>query len=449
MGNFKIFIVEDDDFYGRLLKHHLSLNPDYEVSIYKDGSSLLSSLHLSPDVICMDFGLPDIGGDKLLDKIKSTNSSLPVIVISGQEEISVAVDLLKKGATDYIIKGENTKDLLWRSIINIRENSNLKKEVEHLKEQLEVKFSFDSIIGKSKAMDKVFAMLQKSLSSNINVSIVGETGTGKEVVAKAIHFNGERKKMPFIPVNMAAIPKELIESELFGHVKGAFTGATSNKIGKFESANGGTLFLDEIAELDINLQSKLLRAIQEREFTRVGGSKTIKFDARIVTATHKDLQLEVQEGRFREDLYFRLMGLPITIPPLRARDEDIILLANHFVESFTKENNMSELNLSRKAKDKLMKYAFPGNVRELKAIIDLACVMAEGKTIHEEDIKPSNLRSNAVYTENEKSLKEYNLEIINYFLKKYDQNVVLVAKKLDIGKSTIYNLLKNNKVLKS
>lgn len=444
MDDFKIFIVEDDPFYGRLLKHHLSRNPDYDVTVFENAKSLLSSLHLNPDVICIDFGLPDITGDKLLEKIKTFNSQLPVIIISGQEEISVAVDLLKKGARDYIIKGDNTQDLLWRSIINVREHSNLKQEVAMLKEQLGEKFSFDKITGKSKAMQKVFNAIKKALSSNINVSIVGETGTGKELVAKAIHYNGDRKKMPFVPVNMAAIPKELIESELFGHVKGAFTGAVGNKKGKFELAHGGTLFLDEIAELDIKLQSKLLRAIQERELTRVGDSKIIKFDTRIISATHKDLKEEVKAGRFREDLYFRLMGFPINIPPLKERDEDIILLANFFIEQFIKENNYPELNLSKKAKDKLMKYSFPGNVRELKAIIDLACVMAEGKTIHDEDIRPTNLYNEEVFSGEEKTLKEYNLEIINHFLNKYDKNVVLVAKKLNIGKSTIYNLLKDN-----
>lgn len=449
METFKVFIVEDDPFYGRLLKHHLSLNPDYDVTVYQDGKSLLSNLHLAPDVVCMDFGLPDIEGDKLLEKIKSTNSSIPVIVISGQEEISVAVDLLKKGARDYIIKGDNTKDLLWRSIINVRENSNLKQEVEDLKEQLGEKFSFDNIIGRSKPMQKVFALIKKALASNINVSIFGETGTGKEVVAKAIHFNGNRKKMPFIPVNMAAIPKELLESELFGHEKGAFTGAITRKVGKFEAANGGTLFLDEIAEMDVTLQSKILRALQEREFTRVGGTAMIKFDARIIIATHKNIEDEVKAGRFREDLYYRLMGLPIDLPPLRNRGEDVVTLANFFVDNFVKDNAFSVLNLSSKAKDKLLKYNFPGNVRELKAIIDLACVMAEGKTIHEEDIKPSNLGSNAVYSGEEKTLKEYNNEIITHFMKKYDQNVVLVAKKLNIGKSTIYNLLKSNEIVKS
>ena len=448
MDNFKIFIVEDDPFYGRLLQHHLSMNPDYEVSVYTNGNDVLKNLHLAPDVICVDFGLPDMTGDKLLAKVKQYDANLPVIVISGQDEISVAVDLLKKGARDYIIKGDNTNDLLWRSIINVREHSNLKQEVAQLKEQLGEKHSFESIIGKSEVMKRVFTLMKKALSTSINVSIVGETGTGKEVVAKAIHYNSERKKMPFVPVNMAAIPKELIESELFGHVKGAFTGASNNKVGKFESADGGTLFLDEIGELDINVQSKLLRAIQEREFTRVGDNKIKKFNVRIITATHKDLQEEVKTGRFREDLYFRLMGFPIPIPPLRERDEDIILLANYFIDIFTKENNLSELNLSRKAKDKLMKYAFPGNVRELKAMIDLSCVMAEGKTIHEEDIRPTNLRNDLAYSSEEKTLKEYNFEIINSFLKKYDQNVVLVSKKLDIGKSTIYNLLKENKVKK-
>lgn len=260
MDSFKIFIVEDDPFYGRLLEHHLSLNPDYEVELFASGKACLQELYRKPDVVSIDYGLPDMNGDVLFNKIRAANSSVPVVIISGQEDIATAVDLLKKGARDYIVKDENTKDLLWRTIINIRENSELKQEVETLKIQLEEKFSFDSIIGNSKAMQGVYAMLKKAIKSNINVSITGETGTGKEVVAKAIHYNSDRSKQPFVAVNMAAIPENLLESELFGHEKGAFTGAVGRKPGKFEVAKEGTLFLDEIAEMDLALQSKILRA---------------------------------------------------------------------------------------------------------------------------------------------------------------------------------------------
>ena len=291
---FTIFIVEDDPWYGQLLRHHLSLNPDYDIRLFTTAKECLSELYHQPDVVCIDFGLPDMSGDKLLTKIKAVNNQLPVVVISGQEEITVAVDLLKSGARDYIIKDDHTKDMLWRSIINIRENVHLKQEVESLKEQLETKFNFEkTIIGQSDALKKSFRLIEKAVHSNINVSITGETGTGKEVVAKAIHYNSERRKKPFVAVNMAAIPKELIESELFGHEKGAFTGALNQKKGKFEEADGGTLFLDEIGELELNLQSKILRALQEREVTRVGGNSSVKFDVRLITATHKKQKVAI------------------------------------------------------------------------------------------------------------------------------------------------------------
>lgn len=448
MSDFKIFLVEDDPFYGRLLRHHLTMNPDYNVELLTTGKECLESLYKKPDVICVDYGLPDMTGDVLCNKIRSVNSSIPIVVISGQDDIATAVNLLKTGARDYIIKDDNTKDLLWKSIINIRENSSLKEEVETLKVQLEEKFSFDSIIGNSKAMQRVYAMLNKAVKSNINVSVTGETGTGKEVVAKAIHYNSDRKKQPFVAVNTAAIPSELLESELFGHEKGAFTGAITRKIGKFELAREGTLFLDEIAEMDLSLQSKILRAIQEREFTRVGGTDIVKFKARLITATHRDLEVQVKEGKFREDLFYRIMGLPIELPPLKERGEDIIILSEHFIDMYVKENKVKSIKLNGSAKKKLLKYQFPGNVRELKAIIDLACVMTDSQSINDEDIRFSGLNSQSVIEYGEKSLKEYNIDIFQYYLDKYEHNVVLVADKLEVGKSTIYNLLKSGELKK-
>jgi len=385
-------------------------------------------------------------GDVLVDKIKLLNNSVPIVIISGQDDIATAVDLLKKGARDYIVKDENTKDMLWRSIINLREKSDLKQEVETLKVQLEEKFSFDSIIGRSQAMQKVYAMLNKAIGSNINVSITGETGTGKEVIAKAIHFNSDRSKRPFVAVNMAAIPENLLESELFGHEKGAFTGAVARKIGKFEKAGDGTLFLDEIAEMDLMLQSKILRALQEREFTRVGGTEGVRFSARLITATHRDLEVQVQEGKFREDLFYRIMGLPVELPPLRDRGEDVVLLADTFITQYSRENKSGTFKLNNSAKEKLLKYHFPGNVRELKAIVDLACVMTDSNSINANDIRFSGLSSQSTVEYGEKTLKEYTLEIMQHYLDKYENNVVRVSEKLDIGKSTLYNLLKSGEL---
>lgn len=322
MKPFKIFLVEDDPFFGETLKYHLKLNPDFEVLLLQTGKECLENLFRNPNIICLDFGLPDINGDLLLKKIHQINNKIPIIVISGQEEIEVAVDFLKSGAKDYIVKNTYTKELLWNSIIKIRDNLSLINEVEELKEKLEQKFSFEkTILGQSEAIKVVLNKINKSLSTNINVSVTGETGTGKEVVAKVIHYNSDRKYKPFIALNMAAIPKELIESEFFGHEKGAFTGASQRLIGKFEQADGGTIFLDEIAELDLNLQSKLLRVLQEREVTRLGGKGVIKFNARLIIATHKDLKEEVKKGTFREDLYYRIIGLPIELPPLRERGQ--------------------------------------------------------------------------------------------------------------------------------
>lgn len=444
---FKIFIIEDDPWYGQILRHHLSMNPDYELELFTTGKEFLNNLYKKPDLVCMDFGLPDITGDKLLKEIKVRDKDIPIIVISAQEEINVAVDLLKSGAKDYIIKDDHTKEQLWKSIIHIRENLNLRQEVEELKAQLGEKYSFEnSIIGQSDAIKKTFKFLQKAINSSINVSITGETGTGKEVYAKAIHFNSERRKKPFVAVNMGAIPKELAESELFGHEKGAFTGAANIKIGKFEEAQGGTLFLDEIGELDLALQSKLLRAIQEREVIRVGGNKPIKVDIRLISATHKNMADEVKAGRFREDLFFRIVGLPIELPPLRDRGNDVIILAKHFIDEYAKVNKTKTLALSETAKTKLRKYSWPGNLRELKAVIDLACVMSDDHEIKAEDLSFYQLGDAKPYSTGEKTLKEFEIEIIESYLKKYDENVVFVADKLDIGKSKIYNMIKSGEI---
>jgi DNA-binding NtrC family response regulator len=447
MRQLKIFIIEDDPFFGELLKHHLSLNPDHDLHVFKTGNACLTNLSLKPDIICIDFGLPDMKGDELLQRIQEVNKSIPVIVISGQEDIAVAVNFFKIGAKDYIIKDDNTKELLWNSILKLRETLDLRKEVEELKGQLEQKFSLEkTIIGQSTALKKTFVFVEKAISSNINVSITGETGTGKEVIAKAIHFNSDKKKKPFVAVNMAAIPAELIESELFGHEKGAFTGANNRKIGKFEEASCGTIFLDEIAELDLSLQSKLLRVLQERELVRVGGNETIKLNARLITATHKNLLEEVKRGAFREDLYYRIIGLPVDLPPLRERGNDVLILAKHFAEEYAKDNKVKSFNFSANAKDKLSKYNYPGNVRELKSIIDLACVMCNSSEITADDITFNNVKGAENFTSEEKTLKEYTQDIIHFYLKKYNHDVLLVAEKLDIGKSTIYNMIQKNEI---
>jgi DNA-binding NtrC family response regulator len=443
MSTYTIFIVEDDPWYGEILKYHLSLNSDYKVTLFQSGEECISKMSLKPDLITIDFILPDMKGDKLFQKIREINPSVPVIMISSQEDIAVAVDLLKMGANDYLIKDEATKDLLWNSVLRIRENQTLKKEVAYLREELGQKYSFDkSIIGQSESLNTVFKMMDKAIKTNINISISGETGTGKEVVAKAIHHNGPRKKNNFVAVNMAAIPRELIESELFGHEKGAFTGATAIKRGKFEEASGGTLFLDEIAELDLSIQSKLLRVLQERELIKVGGTKIIKLNLRLIVATHKNLAEEVRKGNFREDLYFRIMGLPIELPPLRERGNDILILAKHFVDNFIKENKLTPIHFTKEAKDKLLSYYYPGNIRELKAMVELAAVLCENNEINADDITFTSPKKDEIFLSEQKTLKQYNCDIIKHYLKKNNNDVVATAKVLDIGKSTIYKMMK-------
>lgn len=447
MKDYHIFIIEDDPWYGEILEYHLTLNPDYRISRFGSAKECLDNLHLKPNLITVDYSLPDMTGEQLFTRIKNLNPALPVIIISGQEKVVTAVSLLKMGVAEYLVKDDHTKDLLWNAVLRIRECQDLKEEVEILRDELGQKYAFNKIIqGNSDAIKKIFTLLGKAAKTNINVSITGETGTGKELVAKAIHYNSERMKRPFIALNMSAIPFDLLESELFGHEKGAFTGALTRKTGKFEEANKGTLFLDEIGEMDISIQSKLLRVLQERELYRLGGNEPIKLDVRLIVATHQNLAKQVESGKFREDLYYRIIGMPIELPPLRDRDNDILLLAKYFLEEFCKENKMPLKILDNDAKNKLMKYTYPGNVRELKAIIDLAAVMSEGTHITSSDVVFANAIAEDKLLDSETTMKEYTVRIIQHFLEKYDNNVVRVAEKLDIGKSTIYSMIKSKEV---
>ncbi len=443
----KIFVVEDDLFYGELLKRHLSLNPDNEVHLFKTGKECLDKLYLKPDMVSLDYGLPDIPGDKVLKKIKEDYPELPVIIVSGQEDIKTAVELLRSGAYDYFMKDTDTKDRLWNTVNNIRRHKDLRIELDELKDEIGQKYAFRNIIkGSSPALKKVFFLMDKAIHSNITVSISGETGTGKELVAKAIHYNSPRAKKPFVPINVSAIPNELIESELFGYEKGAFTGANTRKIGKFELAESGTLFLDEVAEMNANMQTKLLRVIQEKELTRVGGHDVIKTDVRLIVATHCNLAEEVKKGNFRQDLYYRLLGLPVELPPLRQRGLDIILLAKYFTQKYCKENGLEQKIFTKAAQDKLMSYSYPGNIRELATIVELSAVMSDEKHIDEQNISFNSTGVPLDILSEETTLAGYNKKIIHYFLEKYDENVVLTAEKLGIGKSTLYRMLKNKGV---
>ena len=442
--SFKIFVVEDDEWYNRMLVHHLSMNPDYEIHSFITAKDCLEHLNLKPDVITLDYRLPDQLGIDVLKQIKEINDDVRVILISGQDDIEVVVDILKHGAYDYIVKSTDIRDRLLNTINNLRQEVKLKKEIVSLQKEIKKKYKFQTaIIGNSPAINKVFELIEKAIRTNITVSISGETGTGKELVAKAIHYNSEQAKKPFITVNMAAIPRELIESELFGHEKGSYTGASARRIGKFEEANEGTLFLDEIAELDITLQSKLLRALQEREITRIGSNTPIKTNCRIIIATNRNLSEETEKGNFRQDLFFRLYGLPIELPPLRSRENDVILLANRFIQDFCSENKIPLKSLSSEAIEQLMSYHFPGNIRELKSVMELAVTLSDN-----EKIEPDNL----IFSKKEEqfspmisedlTLRDYELLILKSYLKKYNNDIRLIAQKLNIGVATIYRMMK-------
>ncbi len=441
----KIFCLEDDPAYSKFLEYVLSLNPDFEVSFFENGTDFLAHLHEAPSIITLDYALPDTTGEEILRHIKEVQPDIPVLIISGQQEIGTAVDLLKLGAFDYITKDDETKDRLLFAIKNALQNVSLINEISDLKKEISTKYDFKSIIGSSPPLKKIFNLMEKAIKNNIAVSITGETGTGKEIVAKAIHYNSNRRKNNFVAVNVIAIPHELMESELFGHEKGAFTGADSRRIGKFEDANKGTLFLDEIGDMEPSLQAKLLRVLQEKEVTRIGSNDVIPLDVRLIVATHKNLEEEVRKGNFRDDLYYRLLGLPINLPPLRDRGNDILLLSRHFLTEFAKENNISTLNLSGDAKEKLLKYGYPGNIRELKSIIELAAVMTDNDEISANDINLGSIRNEKNLMMEEMTMKDYTNKILRYFLEKYDDNVFHVAEKLDIGKSTIYRYLQEMK----
>ena len=446
MDSFKIFIVEDDLIYAKILAHHLSLNPDNETEIFRDGRSLLKNLYKNPSIISLDYNLPDMSGMEILKRIQEFNPSLPVIIVSGQQDVLTAVELLKKGAYDYIIKDQDTKERLWNIARNIRENVNLKQRISYLQDEIGKKYEFNKIIkGESPAIQQVFKLMEKAILTNITVTIKGDTGTGKELVAKSIHFNSVRKNEPFVAVNVSAIPHELIEAELFGHEKGAFTGAMGRRIGKFEEANNGTIFLDEIGDMDMNMQAKLLRVIQEEEITRIGSNQPVKLNFRLIVATHRNLSEEVRNGSFREDLYYRLLGLPIELPTLRDRANDIILLALSFIDSFCKLNRLGKKTLTSQAIEKLRAYSYPGNVRELKAVIELACVMSEGQNLMPDDISFTSGNSINELLLKEMTLEDYNRIIIRHYLNRYNHKVRKVASILGIGKTTIYRLLKDEK----
>jgi DNA-binding NtrC family response regulator len=448
----RIFVVEDDPMYLRLVKYVMELNPDHEVHTFTNGRDCLKNLHLKPQILSLDYSLPDMTGGDLMRQVKKNLPEAGFLILSAQKEVGVAVGLLREGVFDYITKDSETREKLANSVQNLKKQLLLSAEVVELKIQLQSRKQNDPlIVGDSPAMKIVFTALEKAARTNITVSITGATGTGKELAARAIHLDSDRAKGPFVAVNMSAIPKDLLESELFGYEKGAFTGANNRKKGQFELADKGTLFLDEIGDLDLTMQAKLLRAVQEREFMRVGGDAPIKYDARIVVATHKNLGQEVSEGRFREDLYYRFLGFPIELPPLRERSADILLLANHFLDAFSTQNKLGKQAFSKTAKEKLLQYHFPGNVRELKAVVELAAALSNDGTIETEDIRFSapQKSGNVAWEASGASLEDIKNQVIRTYLDRHQGDVIAVAKQLNVGKSTIYRMIQEDKEKKN
>ncbi len=363
-----VLIVDDEVGARESLK--MILKNDYEVFLAKNAEEAFLQVKVhSPDVILLDIILPDVDGLKVLEKIKQNDPDIIVIMITATKTVKTAVEAMKLGAYDYVTKPFDIDEL--RLIITRAFSTKaLEQEVKYRREEMDKSFEFGNIIGNSKLMKEIFKVVKQIADSKSTALIMGESGTGKELISRAIHYNSNRKNFPFVTINCAAIPETLIESELFGHEKGAFTNAIERKLGRFEVAHQGTLFLDEIGELSLATQAKILRFLEEREFNRVGGSKTIKVDVRLITATNKDLNQMIKKGSFREDLYYRINVVPIVIPPLRDRKEDIPLLIDHFINKFSIENNKNVRGINKEALDVLIQYEWPGNVRELENLVE-------------------------------------------------------------------------------
>lgn len=382
----RIFLIDDDEMYSQIIRSSIESNDLYDVEVYHSGEDFLEKLSERPDVCIIDYNLPGISGVDVLKHIKAYDPDIATVLLSGQDKVEVVVEAYNNGANNYIIKNENVIPELQNALKNLAKQIGLRKELLELKSQILDRNKYSRIIGESKATLNLLRLIQKVEKTDIITLVTGESGTGKELVAKALHYNSPRRRNAFVAVNVAAIPADLIESELFGHEKGAFTGAGSRRIGKFEEADKGTLFLDEIGEMAPDLQTKLLRVLQDNKITRLGSNKEIKLDIRIIAATNKNLLDRVKEGKFREDLFYRLQGFLIHLSPLCERENDVILLARHFLTEFCKDNRLSQKTLSKSSINSLLKYHWPGNVRELKSTIERAALLSENDSIDPEDI---------------------------------------------------------------
>jgi len=385
-----ILVVDDDKGHRTMLKTLLS-GWGYGVTEADDGSIAIQTARDNPfDLVLMDIRMIKVSGLEALSQIKAYNPAIPIIIMTAYSSVETAVEALKKGAYDYLTKPLDF-DELRLTMERAMDHTHLKEENRLLRASLGEKFDRQNIIGNSRGMIDLFETIAQVAPSEATVLITGESGTGKELIAGAIHYNSERKDGPFVKVNCAALTETLLESELFGHEKGSFTGAHRRKDGQFSLANGGTLLLDEVSEMPLSMQVKLLRVIQEREFTRVGGEEVIRVDVRIIAATNKDLAEEIAAGRFREDLFYRLNVVTLQMPPLRERKDDIPLLAQHFLETFAKKNRKTIKGFTPQAMARLLSYDWPGNMRELMNAVERMVVLSRADYVDEPDLPPGIL----------------------------------------------------------
>ncbi len=438
-----ILIVEDEKNTRDGLKWALE-RPDTEIATAADGEEALAYAREHPvDFVLTDIKMPRMDGMEFLHHLREEHPEVDVAVLTGHGTVETAVEAMKLGAAHYFIKPVNIEEL--RLLVDrVFEQRHMRAENERLRAEVDTMYGFEQIVGRSAAMQEVFQRVRQVAPTRASVLIQGETGTGKELIARAIHHNSPRRRKPFVAVNCGALAQSLLESELFGHEKGAFTNAVRTKPGRFEMADQGTIFLDEISETSPEFQVKLLRVLQEQEFERVGGSQTIRVDVRVVAATNRDLDVEVKEGRFREDLFWRLNVVRIVLPPLRERPEDIPLLVEHFLQQFNREHGKNTM-ISPRALNLLVNYAWPGNVRQLRTTIESLVILATGREIPPRQLPPDIQRetapSQSIRLRVGTSLRDAEKELIRATLAANDGNKALAARVLGLGRKTLYRKL--------
>ncbi len=441
-----VWIVDDDPAIRELLSFIVSAD-GYEIEAFASGAEVLAGSSDGPAAVLLDLMMPEVDGIEVLRELRRRQPSLPVVVLTAVNDVARAVEVTKLGGYDYLTKPVD-KDRLLTTLRRAVSHHSLEAEIDRLKGELGDRYHLQNMVGSSAAMRRVYDQVEKVLESDITVFVSGESGTGKELVAKGIHYGSLRSDGPFIDVNCAAIPEGLQESELFGHEKGAFTGALATHPGKFEQAAGGTILLDEVGEMSPSAQARLLRVLQERSLQRVGGTKTIDLDVRVVSASNRDLAQLVSDGGFRQDLYYRLVVFPIDLPPLRERREDIPALVEHFLGKYAADAGKRIDRVEPAVLDLLMSLDWPGNVRELENVIHRSLLVASGSEITTKDV-PSELfsvgdeRSAAASVLNVGpcSLEELEKEAVAQALEHYGGNLSDVARQLGIGRSTLYRKL--------